>query len=448
MTATDENDARPEDGADVSQAKPPSSSPVQSPTSLRLSPTARPQGPRAIASSPKARKGSRENPGSSHTQISFSEIQPEPIQDAFSTSASTTINREFEPQPEERSLVREPEVTIEPVEDQLPGYAPGVVAEHPNDNDYLHQRWPTESSTVTSGPVWSSASDLTGMDVDVDSVRRLPDRPQIGPGVLPRRLLELIHPHELFTPDIVELPPAIKRQTEPPAASGSVPSGEPAPFADAGSAEEELYSIDDVLDALPGGKQNFVGTRRSFFCVECWSWIQLEVGYLDDRILDMDAFAADQQSLDPSGADDASIDRRRAEWARFNDLKTARLLMDEPQIHLHSFPLLASELSDPDASWSRIERIQVQDPDVMAFPHITFGIDSDPAWGTFVDTEERAELFLSCANPLGVYSNGGVFPGQIPAGLVKAFTAEKMNSPNFNQEGPVSAYNAWNLIAQ
>ncbi|WVF71581.1 hypothetical protein IAT40_006389 [Kwoniella sp. CBS 6097] len=386
---------------------------------------------------------------------------------------------------------RPPEPVIEPPEEHPPGYTPGIVAEHIDGDEELssmannpplyqgelreHMRGERKESRdidMWQEDIKTAATDLDPQSPDSDDI----PRPQIGPGVLPRRLLMLVHEHELVQPQITQLPPAAKC----PQATSSAPGGAsrwdgsnktltnnrplsvastssatnlaapPSPAPSSASARslpdtEHVSSLDDVWGALPGGLDHH---KEWYFCATCWGWIRITSGSSPDY---SPAPWPEREQIHRSNHgtvnSDVSeeIERLRTDWQReyavLDDLRISRTMVEETHHHFHEFRSLP--VSKPA---SRIPRVEVGD-EMNVFPHITFQLEADARCTTFDVPRSPSRRFISCSSDLWLQVDEGLIPGQLPVGLVRAFTDEKINNPSAGLNGVQSVNDAWNLMA-
>ncbi|WVW83772.1 hypothetical protein I302_105793 [Kwoniella bestiolae CBS 10118] len=453
-------------------------------------PHSKPAGPR----SPEHHRSPRDGPGSSRTKyrtvpiLSQSHDAPIIQEDLFqhpshpiSSSPPTLIFTEDAP----HAPYRPPEAVIEPPEEHPPGYTPGIVAEHIGSDDDMGP--PPESPTIlkdsqsTLGAdqerkhdIDSWKADVKSYPMDVDPSTDEPSRPPIGRGILPRRLLQIIHEHDLVQPNIVELPQPSKRsqgqaQTSSSASawngsnknltssrpasiassSGLVPPPSPSPSTASMRSlpdSERISTLDDVWDALPGQKE---GHGEWYFCTTCWGWLRITAGSGEvSNIPNMEEWESSIRSnvfFENKEEYDKAYNDRLLEYTKYNDLRTSRLMAEETHHHLHGFLTLTEE----SLVEKRIERVEV-DEKMNVFPHITFGLqdEENPNLLSFDKLQTPSRLFLSCSSDLWVKVDRGLVPGQIPLGLVQAFTSEKMSNPAIGHEGAGAngVSEAWTLL--
>lgn len=343
---------------------------------------------------------------------------------------------------------RSPEAVVEHIEEPsrstLP---PGVLAEHFADDDDLRPLWnrsgykrntsPQDPSTLMDLDFPASFSDgPIALPTDV------PDRPQIGPGVMPKRWLENLHPHKLWQPFINELPRPHVGKT-PPSRSSSLavgPDDPPVPAPTEPVLESEPLTLDEVWAALPGGLEHH---SDWYFCPDCWGWFHIVVGDGKPPIATMDEWEAKTKDTfdTPDDFVKAHTERMRL-TTRLSDIDQSRVRALQSQLHLHEFPGLIESTTE-----TRIERIEVEghtgfpplDPNAYGQPPPELTEYAKP-------TQDGTMLYVSCASDVWVAVDKGPIPGQLPPGLVKRFTHEKVENPNVGMTGTQSVTEAWNLV--
>ncbi|ORX36800.1 hypothetical protein BD324DRAFT_627205 [Kockovaella imperatae] len=371
---------------------------------------------------------------------SSSLADPTSVHPSFQPSDDTTVTvtaaSDLEMDESMEAPYRPPEAVEESPEDQVPDYVPELIAEHPLDDKEGPSR--TESWTEHVGVGPSPFDDWTdndagdwGMDLDSQTV----DRPQIGPGVLPRRWLKMAHKHDLVQPKIGTIPKTALGSLQQHKRNESTASVDTTAAQSATREPEKTYTADDVWAACPGGLEHH---HEWFFCVTCWGWIRIvaSLGPLPDLVdTQIDLFK-------PSVNSDETIDTRRTkERARLNDLLSSRAVAPETHHHLHEFETLIEPTKE-----SRIERIDVSN-DLNTFPHISFAVDEDSGLETFPEPNSSARLFASCSSDLWMVVDRGIIPGQLPIALVNAFTREKGDNPNPGASSNDSVRDAWELLS-
>ena len=339
---------------------------------------------------------------------------------------------------------RSPEPVIEP-EEPPPGY---VISEHPitedeNMSPHVSPLREVDNSSFNISDWQKHPSDYDPMDIDDDFAT--PDKPSIGPGMLPHRVLELAHEHTLRKPLIHMLPKPNPPKT--PVGSGSISeAAEPAlPTGDTSSAslpssqavpEESTYnyvaSESDVLGAIPGGENDW---DNWFFCSECWGWLRITAGR-EEQVPDMGQWndLVPEATPEERGA-------RIADWARYNDLLQYRLYNDNKIDHFHKFENLVVSTHGQ----RRIERIPVND-EVNAFPHVALSFEQPDSWSKHQVPQKSATIYISAGSNKWFLVEP-MIPGQLPKGLVSDFTKEKSGNPGVGQTGAQSIAGAWNLIS-
>lgn len=363
---------------------------------------------------------------------------------------------------------RSPEAVIEPLEEHPPGYVPGVIAEHPFGEDDLPPSSPLHSVSQSKAvAAWQEdIGHYENMDLDTDlKFNQIPDRPQLGRGVLPRRVLQIAHQHEMLLPRINSVPQRGEVKANATTASStslSDPSTLKSPQSTVSApdllnplspmttgatsatapitptlASEPVATLADVWDSLPGGQEQ---AGQWYFCPTCWAWLRIVAGTDDSHgILNMEEWEAACLSLGIP-VDQAMITSRHKEWSKYNDLKASRLQAETPEHHLHEF----NHLLIP-TNAQRVERAEVDDS-MNVFPHVTFGVDNADSWSRFNPPNGPPRFFASCSSDLWVIVDKGMIPGQLPVSLVYDFSSEKMGNPTAGLSGQESVNEAWQLL--
>ncbi|EIW70776.1 hypothetical protein TREMEDRAFT_68214 [Tremella mesenterica DSM 1558] len=343
---------------------------------------------------------------------------------------------------------RPPEAVFEPPEEHPPGYVPGVVAEHIGTGD-------DEQVVLWDSKAEAKLTDL--WDADEEPLPfSIPDRPVIGAGLLPRRLLMLVHEHELVLPVIEDLPkPIPRRQSMPPAVQPDLirfpedekpatsPTTQTSSTPSSTSESQPTSTLNDVYDALPGGVDH---NREWYFCAVCWGWVHIVSGRghlpaIDD--MDVWSLQADKTS---TYTDDPTYEQRYSarveEQSRLRNLLSCNHLEKTPgEHHFHEF----HHLLQPSTSSVQVPRIPV-DSEMCAFPHLTPGLEPEESWQVYRSPRKQSKLYVSCTSDLWILVDAGPVPGQIPVGLVEAFTLEKVNNPRPGMDMYESVNKAWGLI--
>ena len=267
-----------------------------------------------------------------------------------------------------------------------------MISEHPND---VPTTWMDSEDFEASKWLDNSNGDDWGMDPDTV------EHPQIGPGVFPRRWVQIAHPHEIFQPRLKEIPKVQAAVEE-------------------SQKDELLYSVNDVWGACPGGVD---AHHEWFFCLTCGGWLRIISG----------------QGALPEVDESRASEARGIEYSRYQDLQASRSLAQDTHHHLHEF----TTLIDPTTEMP-IDRIDAGD-DLNAFPHATFGIEDDSPAASAPETPAR--LYASCSSDLWMIVDKGVIPGQLPTDLVRRFNAEKHGNPNPGTTPNESVKEAWELLS-
>jgi ubiquitin carboxyl-terminal hydrolase 25/28 len=359
---------------------------------------------------------------------------------------------------------RPPEAVIEPEEEHPPGYVPGVVEGYVEDDDFIMPVSPLRNvhdlpDTAGISHWQSSVRGYSDDRMDLDEGPSRMERPQIGPGILPRRWLQLVHGHELIQPHINELPQPPAKKPQPPASEDpntQTPADIPtSPLTATKSAiepslpdYERICTQADVWDACPGGEE---GHGDWYFCGTCWGWIRIVARHGDlPEVDDMEQWEAIIQSGLSEGltypgittVDDipAARSKRHAEYARLKDLKSAIPFADPTEHHLHEFQTLLYPTRE-----KRLDRIPNDHVDDNAFPHLEMASLIDPAWESFDVPNQPSRLFVSCSSDWWIQVDD-LIPGQLPKALALAFSSEKCANPGPGIEGKQSVADAWNML--
>ena len=391
------------------------------------------------------------------------------------TSVTVTAASDIDLDPDPpHAPYRPPEVVIEPEEEHPPGFVPGVIAEHLDDDDmssppdsratpdngqdaFFSSDSRTGSSNVFDD--WGAQPNHVDMDMDFMQDTTFVEDRKIGPGVFPRRWLRVAHPHELIQPTIKEgtrplqqpltpQKPPIRSDShgEPTDETSTAETGDPmSPGPKPRPASTHLHfplaTVSDIWEACPGGVDNH---KEWYFCVTCWGWIRIVTarGEFPD-VADMEQWWADAQVSHPelSFEDNKSKETLRAEeWKNFQELEFARSRAPETHHHLHPF----HHLIDP-TDEVKLERVHVDDT-LNAFPHEHVGMEEEQRWKEVPTLGHSATLYESCSSDMWIFVDKMV-PGQLPAGLVEAFTIEKTENPNIQKSPNESVQEAWNWLA-
>lgn len=323
---------------------------------------------------------------------------------------------------------RPPEAVIDPPEDDPPPYTPGIVSEHIGEGDDMEV---DAKFTAKDFNAWQSS--LESYDqMEIDQSTSQSSMPQLGPGVLPRRWLAIAHEHELVRPYIEALPPPSKKihsQTHAQVAAGQVsspspPSQKPTPaFASNNPFAQEsphIATLEDVIQALPGDGND---PEHWYFCSTCWGWLKIKAGHgLPPGLQSMEEWEAsviEQKAYPDIESFEKAREQRRDEWSRLIGIQNSRLVAPQEHHHFHQFNTLL-----PSSKLSRIDRVEAEEH-MNVFPHITVGLDPEESWESFNLPHSPSRLFLSDSSDVWISVDEGLVPGQLPVGLVNAFTAEK-----------------------
>lgn len=382
---------------------------------------------------------------------------------------------------------RSPEPVHEPEEENPPGYFPAVIEDGADnfdwtggspttpvlrmrdsspldgDKDFDLSRWQAGLSQDTAAPY----------DSDANLDQGQPEKPQTGPGVLPRRLLQLIHEHELVRPTITGLPHPSKKTQDVQQPSTDAPPSAPPPASPAPSfstiasaqsatssnasrpvstisnietASTEQYirshTIQDVEASLPGGADH----APYYFCPLCWAWLRVEIGRGDlpescsFEAHDWDSgVALDRQLLDSAKGPNAIADPVRGRGV-CKDILESRMVTGEEHHHFHEFRDTVTQ-----SDQTEITRVPVED-DLSQWPHQTWGMEMPSEWTLKTSPKSPARLYMSSSSDAWVYVEQGMVGGQLSPGLASAFSGEKMSNPNPGIDGPASVNDAWALV--
>ena len=364
---------------------------------------------------------------------------------------------------------RPPEPVIEPPEHHPPGYVPGVISGHPFIDDDVsspilspdHKDSPPQSNIAA----WHTGlGDFQSMDLDqmdsLDSMGRgVPERPVIGMGVLPTRWLQVVHEHDLIQPIIEKVPlmkaashgggepsavtplsptisPSVSPQNPLIPLSPTKPANTPPTFQPTEQPHPPA-TITDIWTACPGGQSDH---QSWYFCPVCWGWMHITHGQGTPPSLRTMAEWEMHMQGEGQIVTEHMRSARLKEMSRYNDLPASRLLASTNIHHLHEF----NNLIEPDPS-TRLDRIQVDDV-MNAFPHRTPGLESEDAWTAIPQKRTPPKLYASSDSDLWIIADG-IVPGQIPPGLVRAFTDEKICNPSPGKRGVHTVTEAWELLS-
>ena len=317
---------------------------------------------------------------------------------------------------------RDPEVVMEAPEEQPPGYVPGVVEEHPDDDDMMPPGSPirTADPTMVKAQVDSWQADVrpyndSGMDVDVmdQPVIRF-QRPQIGYGGTLRYLLAEIHVHDLFQQDI-----------KTPSRISTTKDGKT-------DEEAEAATLRKIWSAAPGGE---AGHMDWFFCPTCWAWMRIRHGQTDAELQALDSIHPTLTLEDP-----VEQEARSQELTRIALLRESRSTADinDPD-HYHVFRTIL-----PREDGERLERVPVDNAKYMDFPAVLS--DLDEMGPTSSQAGALPLLYMSCTSQQWFIVDPMV-PGQIPRQLANRLTDERNANPRVGSVGH-DTLEAWELLAK
>lgn len=404
----------------------------------------------------------RDKAGSSRTKFStvLPKLATSPTK-AETDSGLTFLNDTFS-SPKDAALhqppeapYRSPEPVYEPPEEHPPGYVPGVIEEHPGSDDGIDSK----TSPLNSSPPQDVRFDVSNWqrevrpnvptDVNVDD--QDPERPQLGPGSMPRRVNEQIHEHNLYRLTDIKLPSKKTHGSQPSAAGLMSPKPTPAdgtlpkpdsagptsptsvqPQSTGSIDEKHIRTLAEVKDALPGGAD---GIDQWYFCWQCCVWYRVSmsrIGLVDGTLrgatLDWDSVHAIKQAGAPASSysNDSAVDPHRGK-AFLRDVEQSRKTPSSLESHIHFHELRSSRV---EPSSDRLERVDVRE-EFNRFNHLLPGMESDirPNWYQHAASDPHARLFLCCGTQASILVDAGPVAGQIPAGLMRSFTHERQHNP-------------------
>jgi hypothetical protein len=312
--------------------------------------------------------------------------------------------------------------------EQPPGYIAGVVEEHLDDDDMLPPPSPIRAADHSLVKMhvdsWKAEVQPYNGDMDIDGVdMTTPSRPQIGPGMSVRRVLQEAHAHEVYRLDIDRIPVYRPSDKDPIVENR----------------RERTY--DDIKAAIPGDR------REWFFCPTCWAWMRIQKGTGLPQVDDMDLWEAKTYGKavdDLSEAENDERTRRQSEMTTLALLVESRSMAKasvEPQAeHFHPFKRLLYR-----EKGRRIERVQVEDPCWNEFPAVVSDLDE---LGQDLAHEKEAypTLYMSC-NSETYFIVSEPFAGQIPRGLANRLVEERGMNPRVGSTGH-DALEAWELLSR
>jgi len=484
-------------------AQPSSKSPESTPIPTHLhGPRSQTQDPTTL---PPIAMDPRDRPGSSRTKIvtlpptGTGDIAPSisPAAPAQRSPSSPSRAKTY-PLPTSSSTAeaepslppyRSPEPVYDPPEEHPEGFVPGVLEEHDGDD--------FSSPPPDTPPPASGYASPTNDNVDVDVSRwqkdiqpgyevpaemnrvSEPDRPQLGPGMTTKRVLDKIHEHPLVKVSSIIIPPRRQHGSQPsisnvpqsswgsdkkspntparplsatplsPAVTGSDPA--PLSVQTTGTLDyDHIRTEHDVRAALPGGAD---GNQYWYFCWQCCLWFNIRNGedwvsvkdgkiHVTDPITGGTVACESEWDIPPESADgDTAFNPIRGE-AYLRDFESARGSVSSAEgfRHLHE---IQSARTVPAAQ--TLERVDAGE-EVLKFPHTIPGMDVDPAWLHRPEPGNIARLYLSCGTKHYIGAEAGPIAGQLPPALVKAFIQEKNANPNVGATPNQSMIQALQLL--
>lgn len=293
-----------------------------------------------------------------------------------------------------------------------------------------------------SAELWKQAVPAAYSDaMDVDEA---PDKAQVGPGVLPRRLLELVHPHDLVIPTFDDWPSRESTIKPVPATHAA-----PAPIeAESPFPTNTGATLEQVIAAVPGGSSG-----EWYFCTECWAWLRVVYGQGELTAETVEGWI-EAQSINRPLEDEEQKERlrsdeleRRPEISRFKDLVAQRATLLTKDHHFHAFEKLVSAsdhttdtLYYPPGDPARV------DPST---PAPDGWVRSQPASQDWKSTLETAKstLYVSCCSNAWLVVDRNTIPAQIPKALANDFTALKAEDPAVGWNRERSVFEAWSIWA-
>lgn len=440
-----------------------------SPKSVQQSPGKHPHGPRTQSGdsssdypsmppqSPLKAVDPRDRPGSSRTRVTqpLPSVPTAPDMNVQSDSRARTevealVNRPQTPETSSQETAvapyRSPEPVYDPPEDNPPGYVPGVIEGHfGGSDDGIQMQTPPAAG---SSPVADGKFDVSqwqanvGQDDGYQEVdNQQPERPQIGPGMMPRCVEEKIHDHPAHRITNLRIPEYTSRKTHgmqpstsnllspklAPADSNaspatkdqsSLPAIQPQPTG--GSLHlEHVRSLKDVQNSLPGESEGYMDW---YFCWRCSGWFKVLMGAasIEDGHLRGSDLEWDIKTENNSPGASPNFDAIRGRGF-LRDIEHSRMT-PSGETHVHFHEIFSSSV-EPIAH--TLERVD-QGLEVDSFPHKGLESEIKPEWYERVASVMVARLFLCCTTSASIYVGPGPVPGQIPSALLRAFITEKM----------------------
>lgn len=436
---------------------------VRSPKSPQHAPTKHPHGPRAQSTESSSsahhapalspsKPDPRDRPGSSRTKFT-SELPPlftSPSQSSSALPVTSVVENAgvdskttIAPEPADSAdpPYRSPEPVYDPPEEHPPGYVPGVIEEHSlgSDDDFQIKTPPAQPSSPTVAR--DVKFDVSQWKADVGQGNgyqametEQPERPQLGPGMMPRRLAEKIHEHPLYRLSDLRIPLPKTHASHPSASNllSPTPTGEssavlptsPAPVQPQTTGALDLnriHSKAEVEASLPGGAE---GYRDWYFCWQCSCWFRVTFGRasiadgkLQGSNLDWD--------IPPAGDAtnvDARVDPIRGRGF-LRDIEQSRITPRTSEAHIHFHEMRSSAVEPADGPLDRVEKA------VDSFQHRIPGMEVQSSWLEHPSPRPSARLYLCCGSLASVTVDAGPVAGLLPAALLKAFVQEKVGNP-------------------
>jgi len=420
-----------------------------------------PVGPRSqsqdLALSSPTKGDPRDGPGSSRTKYTALPLRSK-SPEQLPQPASNVPDLEPSSPNDAFPAYRSPEPVLD-TPGESGGYSPRIVEEY--DEDAMK----TPPTTAQKGGEFAfdienwKANTLSGHDtndfpgIQEEPMDLEPDRPQIGPGMTRRAVINRIHEHPLSRPTKFIIPPKIGQASQktstspvqvtnqlkspgqtyarptsvtPLSPTGTGPATTPLVAQTTGTIDfAHVRTARDVESSLPGGVE---GRKNWYFCPQCCAWYKVTVG---ESIIEDGKIRGSNLDWDvgTSGHTEAqqefNVIRGKGHLRDIHEARSAGSSAD-PHTHFHE---VRSSLIEP--SERPLERVDMGE-ELNQFPHRILGVeaDVDPAWTTFPPPGDRARLFLDCTSEESISVEMGPIAGQIPKKLMGEFVREKSQNPN------------------
>ena len=258
--------------------------------------------------------------------------------------------------------------------------------------------------------------------MEVDDVA---DKAQVGPGVLPRRLLDLVHPHTLIRPTFDEW--SKRESTLKPAQTIDQEPATPV----ASTSSQSQAALEDVIAAVPGGS-----TGEWYFCTECWLWLRVSFGH--------------GEVPSPTGIEACNspqdLQARQREISRFNDLLAQRTTLRTKDHHFHGFELLINPTNHephtlyyPSEDPGRVDRAALVPDAWLRKPRSTEESSST--------SQSQSTLYVSCCSDAWLLVDRDTIQAQIPKSLADQYTKLRADSPAVGWTAERSVFEGWSIWA-